>query len=69
MPEIAVTEKLRRGKNARAAAAKKKAFNSFQIAQTQFDKVAEYSGSGSGNPRTAALPIARVPLRIPGAHG
>src|ERR1700691_4091732 len=45
MPETLATEATTTGKNsAETPSAKKKAFNSFQIAQAQFDKVAEYLG-------------------------
>ncbi len=53
-PEISATKKDR----SEAAPAKKKAFNSFQIAQAQFDKVAEYLGL---DPATRDL--LRYPLR------
>ena len=46
-----------------------KAFNAFQIAQTQFDKVAELSGSGSGHQRAVALSAAGVSFCDSRAHG
>ena len=59
MPEIAAPEITTTGKErSEAAPAKKKAFNSFQIAQTQFDKVAEYLGL---DPATREL--LRYPMR------
>ena len=64
MPESTLTEPLNVEKEASKAApgplAKRssKAFNSFQIAQAQFDKVAEYLGLDS-----ATRDLLRYPLR------
>ena len=71
MPESVVTEpiKVKRevSKAAPGSPAKKssKAFNSFQIAQAQFDKVAEYLGLDSATRDLLRYPLREYQFAIP----
>ncbi len=66
MPEIAAPEITTAGKErSEAAPAKKKAFNSFQIAQAQFDKVAEYLGLDPATRELLRYPMREFHFAIP----
>jgi hypothetical protein len=74
MPQSALTEPINAEKEVAKAAlgapAKRssKAFNSFQIAQAQFDKVAEYLGLDAAT-KDLLVSSARIPICYPSAHG
>ena len=67
MPEIAAPEVSKTAKeHSEAAPAKKKAsFNSFQIAQIQFDKVAEYLGLDPATRELLRYPMREFHFAIP----
>ena len=71
MPESAVSEPLEVGKGASQSAPGQqpktttKAFNSFQIAQTQFDKVAEYLGLDPATRELLRYPLREFHFAIP----
>src|ERR1035437_30592 len=70
MPESAVSESVDVGRDVRQSAPgqppkKAKAFNSFQIAQTQFDKVAEYLGLDPATRELLRYPLREFHFAIP----
>src|SRR5215475_3402539 len=67
MPEIATAERTTVGQERSAAvpAKKKEAFNSFQIAQAQFDKVAEYLGLDPATRELLRSPLREFHFAIP----